>query len=546
MNEDHAMTNHQLPAESTMEPTMSEGEAAALADAPVPARAEVAGGRVSQRAATAAVLAATVLGIAGDALLRTGALGINLVLWVVAALAATAWVARTRGRRLAGATTMLMVPVVFFAGVFAWRAAGGLLALNMLAMLSAFGALALALSGWPPRLARASLGEMIIGAASVGFSGLFGAPALIVSDRALADGNARPRWHGAAAIVRGILIALPVLLVFGALLSSADPRFERLIQSLIDIDFDETIAHLAFAAFVAWVAAGYLRAAAVAERPLGLGREWRAPRLTLGIVELATVLALIDVLFALFVAIQLPHLFGGTARVQQVAGLTVAEYARGGFFQLVVVAALVLPVLLAGAALVARADARSWRVFRALSLAMIALVAVMVASALQRLALYIASFGLTEDRVYATAIVVWLAVVFAVLIATVLRRRDAGFALATLVSGWVVLAALDVVNPQALVVRVNADRAAHGAAFDWAYASHVRADGTPELVKALSVLDAPSRCPVAKTLAQVASGRGLPEDWRGWNASRSRAFVIANAARPARVLASCPTAATPH
>lgn len=525
---------------------MSAGEPATLADSSAAARVTPAGARPSQRAAAAAVLAATLLGIAGDALLRTGALGINLVLWVVAALAATAWVARRQGRRLAGTPTLLMIAVVFFAAVFAWRAAGGLLALNMLAMLSAFGALALALSGWPLRLARASVGEMIIGAVSLALSGLFGAPALVVNDRALADGRARPRWRGAVAIARGTLIALPVLLVFGALLSSADPRFERLIRSLVDIDFEQTIAHLAFAAFVAWVSAGYLRAAAVAERPLGVSQDWRAPRLTLGTVELATVLGLVDVLFAMFVAIQLPHLFGGMARVQRVAGLTVAEYARGGFFQLVVVAALVLPLLLGGAALVARDNARSWLVFRALSLAMIALVAVMVASALHRLALYIAVFGLTEDRVYATAIVAWLAVIFAVLIATVLRRRDAGFALATLVSGWVVLAALDVVNPQALVVRVNADRAARGAEFDWAYAAHLRADGTPELVKATARLDAPSRCSVAKALVKVASDTqlGLPEDWRSWNASRVRGFVAANEAKPARLLARCPSTPT--
>lgn len=529
-----------------MEPTMSDGEAATLAGASPVAPVPPAGARPSQRAATTAVLAATLLGIAGDALLRTGALGVNLVLWVVAALAATMWVARTHGRRLTGTPIMLMVAVAFFATVFAWRAADGLLALNMLAMLSAFGALALALSGWPPRLARASLGEMIVGAVSVGLSGLFGAPTLVVNDRALADGRARPRWRGAAAIARGALIALPVLLVFGALLSSADPRFERLIRSLIDIDFGQTIAHLAFAAFVAWVAAGYLRAAAVAERPLGMSRDWRVPRLTLGTVEIATVLALVDLLFAMFVAIQLPHLFGGMARVQQVAGLTVAEYARGGFFQLVVVAALVLPLLLAGAAVVARDDARSWLVFRTLSLAMIALVAVMVASALRRLALYIAVFGLTEDRVYATAIVAWLAIIFVVLVATVLRRRDAGFAFATLVSGWIVLAALDVVNPQALVVGVNADRAARGAEFDWAYAAHLRADGTPELVRAMASLDAPSRCSVAKTLARVARDRelGLPEDWRNWNASRVRAFAAAYEANPARVLAGCPSKVT--
>ncbi len=519
-----------------------DGAGAAGGAAPPPAVSPAGPG------ATAALLAAVLLGIAGDALFRAPALGINLLLWVAAALAATAWVARARGRVPRRETWLLAVPVLFFAAVFAWRTAEVLLVFNMLAMLSAFGILAFALSGSPPRLSQASIGEMIASAASLALSGVFGGPMLIASDHALTDGRARPRWRGTVAVARGALIALPVLLVFGALLSSADPRFERLLTTLIDIDFGQTISHMVFAGVIAWWAAGYLRAAAVAGHPLGLARGWRPPRLTLGTTELATVLGLVDVLFALFVAIQLPHLFGGIARVQQVAGLTVAEYARGGFFQLVMVAALVLPLLLVSAAVVRRDAARDWTIFRALALTMIVLVAVMVASALQRLTLYVAVFGLTEDRVYATAIIVWLAIVFALLVGTVLRRRDAGFALAALAGGWVVLAALDFVNPQALIVRVNAARAVDGAAFDWQYARRLDADATPALVQAFGRLDAPSRCAVAKTLAEVANDRatGRPEDWRSWNASRVTAFAVANEAKPGRVLATCPTVAAPH
>ena len=523
------------------ERTMSDGEAVTPTTAAAGAESSALQSP-ARRAATAALLAATLLGIAGDALLRAPALGINLALWVGAALAATIWIAHTRGRVFGNGSWLLVVPILFFAGVFAWRTAGVLLAFNMLAMLSAFGVLAFALSGWPARLRRASVGEMIVGAMSLAVSGAFGGAMLVVSDHALSDGGARPRWRGTVAVARGVLIALPLLLVFGALLSSADPRFAQFLETFIDIDFGETISHIALAAFIAWVAAGYLRAAAIAERPAGLMRDWHPPRVTLGTTELATALGLVDALFALFVAIQLPHLFGGLARVQRVAGLTVAEYARGGFFQLVIVAALVLPLLIISAALVKREIQRDWAVFRALAVAMIALVAVMVASAIQRLTLYVSMFGLTEDRVYATAIVVWLGIVFVLLVATVLRRRDAGFALAALVSGWLVLSALDVLNPQALIVRVNAERAAEGAAFDWQYARALDADATPALAQAMGRLDVPGRCAVAATLVAVANDRekGLPEDWRSWNASRVRAFTVANAAQPRRILAACP------
>ncbi|HET9004370.1 MAG TPA: hypothetical protein VFN39_10270, partial [Gemmatimonadaceae bacterium] len=97
---------------------MSESEAlvgsAGVADS---ATALAAVASPSQRAATAALLAAVLLGIGGDALFRAPALGINLVLWVAAALAATAWVARIRGRVPRMGSWLLAIPVLFFAGV---------------------------------------------------------------------------------------------------------------------------------------------------------------------------------------------------------------------------------------------------------------------------------------------------------------------------------------------------------------------------------------------------------------------------------------------
>src|SRR5947207_2456783 len=96
------------------------------------------------------------------------------------------------------------------------------------------------------------------------------------------------------------------------------------------------------------------------------------------------------------------------------ASLSYAEYARHGFFELVVVSLLVLPVVLAANAL-----ARDrLRLVRLLSAALVVLELAVAASALERLRLYQRQFGLTELRVYATGIVVWLACVFVWLCAT--------------------------------------------------------------------------------------------------------------------------------
>lgn len=498
-----------------------------------------------RRVASRVLASALILGVLGDALLRTNGLGINFPMWVLAAVAATTWLSSARPDTRRRVLPLLVVPVLFFASAFAWRDAEGLLLLNMAAMLVAFGVLALALSGWPASLREGRLMEYFLGAASLGLSAAVGAPLLALSDGALAEQRDRPRRGAVMAVGRGLLIALPLVVVFGALLSAADARFEQLVNSLIAIDVVKAMQHVIFAAFVAWVAAGYFRAAVVADGPLGVEGPVRGmPRLRLGIVEIAVPLALLDALFLTFVVLQLPYLFGGAAHVQSAPGLTVAEYARRGFFELLTVALLVLPLLLGGAAILREERPRDARTFRLLGGTMLALVAVMMLSALQRMRLYAASFGLTEDRIYATAIMGWLALVFILFAATVLRGRRSGFVLGAIVCGWLTVAVLDLVNPQAFVVRTNVERAVNGAQLDDRYVASLGADAAPALADAMTRLDGVARCSILRRFERTAKDRalGLPEDWRWWNASRSRAYRIARAATANGALSDCPVA----
>lgn len=483
-----------------------------------------------RRLAPAVALEAVLLGLAGDGLLKTEELGINFVLWCLCAVVAFVSLARRRAEMERRWQWSLIAPIVFFSAVFAWRDAEPLLVLNMFALLSAFGMLALGFLGHPADMRRASILEYLEGAFGIGFSGAFGMIPLVATDGALRDTAANPRRKLVFPVLRGLVLAVPVLLVFGALLSSADARFEKLIHTVFDIDAQATVGHLVFAAFITWVTAGYLRGSLIAYRPLGISAPSSGSRRpTLGIVELTVPLGLLNVLFAAFVVLQLPYLFGGMTHLRHVAGLTMANYARHGFFELVVVAALLLPMLLLGSALVKPDAARDQRIFRWLARVTLGLLAVMMLSALQRMQLYTLSFGLTSDRIYATAAMLWLGVVFTLFASTVLRGRHAGFAFGAVLTGWMTVAVLDIVNPDALIVRTNVERAANGAELDGKYVSSLSADAIPELARALHSVDPTTQCVIAKRLVSEAErrGRGLPSDWRWWNWSRSRSFRVA-------------------
>ena len=135
--------------------------------------------------------------------------------------------------------------------------------------------------------------------------------------------------------------------------------------------------------------------------------------------------------------------------------LTYAEYARHGFFELVAAAVLVLPLLLGVHALVRGRPERRARWSARCRPALIVLVLVVMASALQRMLLYQREYGLTELRIYTTGVMLWLGVVFVWLGVTVLRGRPRAFAAGAVVAGFAATLALNVVNPDALIARTN-------------------------------------------------------------------------------------------
>jgi hypothetical protein len=106
--------------------------------------------------------------------------------------------------------------------------------------------------------------------------------------------------------------------------------------------------------------------------------------------------------------------------------------------------------------------------------------------------------------------------------ATVLGGRRERFAFGALVAALVMIAALIVANPDAIVANANVARAGSAVPFDASYAARLSADAAPALVRALPELPAESRCRVAASLLDR-WGSGPRPDWRNWSVSGSGA-----------------------
>ena len=490
---------------------------------------------------------ALAVGVAGDLLLRgSSGPGLNLLLLFGMLAAAVGIVLHRAGVRPALEAAAWMAAGLLLAGLLVVRASPPLHAMAFLAASAAFALPALRSgAAW---LRGCGIGDVVeaFGSAVV-HAGL--GPLRLAFGRSPVDAGG-PEAHkgrdGAGrgwAVVRGLLLALPLLFVFGALFMSADRVFSDLVTRAFGrVDPEILVSRILVVGGLAWLASGYLAGFVTGTRVRGR-LETIGVRPSLGILEIGTVLALVNLLFSAFVLVQLEHLFGGSARVEVTPGLTYAEYAREGFVQLTVAAGLVLPCLLAADWLLRREGPRDARVLRILGSLLLFLLAVVMASAGQRVRVYQEAYGLTESRFYGSAFLVWLTLVGAWFAFTVLRGRRDRFAGAALISAFALVATLGLVNPDERIARSNLGRAGVTVAsdsVDATYLGSLSADAVPTLLEGLPALSPEARCTLAVRL-QARWGTPRDADWRSWNRAEVRARRLVGEA-PADLLSTggCP------
>lgn len=486
------------------------------------------------------------LGILGDVMLR-GREGpaLNFFLLFLGLGVVVLAVSRRAGIPLSGEALALLATGIGFGAAMTLRGAE---ALRVFAFLA--GAVAFALpafragAAWLRRSGVSEQVEAVIWAGVHALAGAFRLAGGALAGRSTEPGagTAPASRSTAAAVLRGLFLAIPFLLAFGALFMSADRVFADLVTNLVDLDYAEIVSHGLLTIVLTWLACGYLTGFLSGSRMINV-REVFGVRPAVGIVEIGVALGLVNLLFLFFVSVQFRYLFGGSTLVEVTPGLSYAEYVREGFEHLALACALVLPSLLAADWLLASRSRRDVTIFRGLGGVLLLLLVVIIASALQRVRAYQGAYGLTESRFYGAAFVGWLALLTVWFAATVLRGRRERFAFPALASGFGFVALLFVVNPDATIARTNLDRARVAIAggdpagverVDARYLASLGADAVPVLMDGLEGLLPTSRCVLAKgLLRRWGPDRTQTPDWRSWNlaVARARALVGAEATR---------------
>src|SRR5689334_6213726 len=202
--------------------------------------------------------AALLLGLLGDGLLRAMPLGLNVLLWAGAlVIALTVLLGRRRRAALAGGGHWLLISAILFAAAFAWRDSPTLNALAGLGLLTA-----LALMAWRARsgrIWRAGVKEYALGILTAGVNSFVAGFPLLFLDVRWKEIPGVGWSRQAKAILRGLLIALPLLVLFGGLFVAADAGFESIVNKIFFLNADDVFGHVFLAFVLAWVSGGFLR-----------------------------------------------------------------------------------------------------------------------------------------------------------------------------------------------------------------------------------------------------------------------------------------------
>ena len=359
-------------------------------------------------------------------------------------------------------------------------------------------------------------------------------------------------------VLLGLLCALPVLLIAGLLMASADAVFAAIFDNLTGfwqkLSLTEQLADVAltliFFPFIfsilesgrsrwqalhAFQGSAFLNAASGADAHAAAAVKTpdspairHARTLSLNSTLLVSFLTSINLLYLLFSVIQLTYLTGAfQARLP--AGMTYAAYARNGFFELAAISALNVGLIILA---VKGAERRSTSgvLLRILSMLLVLASAIQWLSAMFRMILYVQTYGLTLLRFFVSAFMVLIAVFFILLVIKEFSRSFPLFkagAIAALLS----LLLLNYINADAWIARHNVQRymADPSHEIDLKYFQELSADAVPAMLALEDSIATDAQNPLSgqlqlqlQTIREDLKKEDTGRNWQSWNWSKTR------------------------
>jgi hypothetical protein len=428
---------------------------------------------------------ALVVGWGFDILYWKKPLGVSFLIHVVLLLAGLIFLSRKEKRPPVGKSLPLIGIILVFSILGFLRMEPFTRTLNHLLSLGFLGLFILSFQGG--RWTAYNMSDYIVGVFRLIVNSIALPFTLISTKEEVEEEEKGSWWKSAAPYLRGILIALPIVAVLGSLLSAADPIFAEWLQELIELlrleKLPEYILRLFLISIWTFLVAGLLLHALYRsqdESLVGVDKPW--PPRFLGFTESTIIMGAVNLLFFSFVTIQFKYFFGGEKNIA-LDGYTYSEYARKGFGELLAVAFFTLFVIMVLSGITQREKKKDRTVFSILTGAMTGFIGVILASSLQRLALYESAYGFTRLRTYSHLCMIWIGILFLAVLLLEIFQKHRYFTLATVASIAGFVLTMNAVNVDGFITRKNIQRLVdEDANLDTYYLKTLSDDAIPDLV----------------------------------------------------------------
>lgn len=483
---------------------------------------------------------AFIFGGIGDLILRTPSHGLNYTLWFMGLVALVYWKIRDTHIRLPLTAQLFLWMAIVLACI---PTLSDSKVLKTLSLIASFLALFLSSMSYrkPTHLTQSYFVPFIARLLERTFYSLLVFFITIPDIQEYRENRPKTTPKIFPAIIRGILISVPLLYIFIRLFMSADKNYESMIHKLWGFDVLTILENIFFIALYAWVALTISSPFLHANKMTSMQIEHTKKDTAKWSMETIVVLACMNIVFISYVYFQLGYLFGGIEHILNTENLTIAEYARRGFFESLLAAILVLIILLTFDEFLKDLSSTLRKCFLSLSFIQVALVSVVILSALQRMNIYKSTFGLTEDRFYVYAILLWMLGTFAWFMVCLIKHKNhqRHFILGTLIWGYGCLFTAIAINPHAHIATVNIahiqaggavesrtgiGRNSHAYTLDSQYLMSLSEDATPILLANLDMFSPEDQQELMGT-----SKTKYPKSthtWKNWCWSRSRAHAV--------------------
>ncbi len=431
-------------------------------------------------------------------------------------------------------TWWIILLILFFSLMPTLKVSGFLTFLNICAVLGLAMILAYQITGVPPLLMRFKDYFMLVTFVPLQMLGKAIFSISMVNQIHSQEKN-RDVW---LRIFKGLIMAIPILILFGLLFSQADLAFSQFLKGFINISVtQQTIQHIIVILFTFVASLSFISYVFFYKRkeqlpnndPLNEEKPI-IPVKGKGI-EVLVFLTLISVLFLLFIGFQMTYLFGGEANIIK-AGFTYAEYARRGFFELLAVGIISLLILVMSE-FYAGEESKKDKKFLVPALFLIAEVIVVIVSAFKRLSLYVQAYGLTMLRFYVAAFIILLLILFILLAIKFIKfKQEQFFTFGILVSVICFLVLVNVINPEVFTYKYNLKKFGQTQKFDIYYFKDLSPDVEALKIKTYSTLSGEEKEVFKTSILNDKYNLENQKNWESFSFSRNKALKLLQGFKP--------------